>query len=141
DVLLAEDGQRALQLLEAHHVDVLLTDLKMPGIDGLALLRRAVSLSNPPVCIMMTAYGSIENAVEAMKAGAFHYLTKPNINLDELELVIQRALSSRRIEAENVNLRQQLDKKFGMENIVGESPAMHEVFDTVRQVAPSRATV
>ena len=139
-VLLAEDGQKALQLLEAQPVDVLVTDLKMPGIDGLALLRRAKSLPTPPICIMMTAYGSIENAVEAMQAGAYHYLTKPNINLDELELVIQRGLDSRRIESENVNLRTQLDKKFGLENIVGASAAMQEVFEVVRQVAPTRAT-
>jgi DNA-binding NtrC family response regulator len=140
DVLLADDANKAMVLLEANAVDVLLTDLKMPGDDGMKLLRRANSLSNPPVAIMMTAYGSIDNAVEAMQAGAYHYITKP-INLDELEIVLQRALKSRSIEMENVNLREQLDEKFGMENIVGKSPTMAQVFDTVRQVAPSRATV
>jgi len=89
---------------------------------------------------MMTAYGSIENAVEAMKAGAYHYVTKP-VNLDELELVIERALKGRRIEAENVDLHKQLDQKFGLENIIGQSLAMRQVFDTVQQVAPTRATV
>ena len=141
EVLLAEDGQKAMQLLESQPVDVLVTDLRMPGIDGLALLRRARSLPTPPVCIMMTAYGSIENAVEAMQAGAYHYLTKPNINLDELELVIQRGLEGRRIESENVSLRSQLDRKFGLENIIGNSAAMQPVFEIVRQVAPTRATV
>jgi len=141
EVLLAEDGQKAIQLLESQRVDVLVTDLKMPGIDGMALLRRAKSLSTPPLCIMITAYGAIESAVEAMQAGAYHYLTKPHINLDELELVIQRGLDGQRIESENVNLRAQLDKKFGMENIVGASPAMQQVFDIVQQVAPTRATV
>ncbi len=141
NVLLAEDGQKAMGLLESQHVDVLLTDLKMPGIDGMALLRRANSLPSPPLCIMMTAYGSIENAVEAMHAGAYHYLTKPNINLDELELVIQRGLEGRRIVSENITLRAQLDKKFGMENIIGTSTAMQQVFDIVEQVAPTRATV
>jgi DNA-binding NtrC family response regulator len=140
-VLLADDGQKALQLLESQHVDVLLTDLKMPGIDGMTLLRRASSLASPPLGIMMTAYGSIENAVEAMQAGAYHYLTKPNINLDELELVIQRGLDGRRLQTENVTLRSQLDKKFGMENIIGASSAMQQVFEIVQQVAPSRATV
>ena len=86
EVMLAEDGQKAVQVLESRPVDVLVTDLKMPGIDGMALLRRARTLTSPPLCIMMTAYGSIENAVEAMQAGAYHYLTKPNINLDELDL-------------------------------------------------------
>jgi two-component system response regulator AtoC len=141
EVLLAEDGQKALEILESRRVDVLVTDLKMPGIDGMALLRRASSLSSPPLCIMMTAYGSIENAVEAMQAGAYHYLTKPNINLDELELVIQRGLKARVVEAENVNLHQQLDRRFGLENITGQSAAMLQVFDVVQQVAPTRATV
>jgi DNA-binding NtrC family response regulator len=140
-VLLADDGQKALQVLESQHVDVLLTDLKMPGIDGMTLLRRAGSLASPPLCIMMTAYGSIENAVEAMQAGAYHYLTKPNINLDELELVIQRGLDGRRLQTENVALRSELDKKFGMENIIGASTPMQQVFEIVQQVAPSRATV
>ena len=140
EVLLAEDAPKAIHTLESRPIDVLLTDLRMPGVDGLSLLRRALSLTNPPVCIVMTAYGSIENAVQAMQAGAYHYITKP-VNLDELELVLQRALASRRIEAENVNLREQLDKKFGMENIVGASPAMSQVFEIVQQVAPTRATV
>jgi DNA-binding NtrC family response regulator len=140
EVLLAENIGKAEQILELTPVDVLLTDLRMPEGDGMKLLRRAMSLTQPPVAIMMTAYGSIENAVEAMQAGAYHYITKP-VNLDELELVIQRALNSRRMEAENANLRQQLEKKFGLENIVGQSPAMLQVFETVRQVAPSRATV
>ena len=140
EVLLAEDAPKAIQILESRPVDVLLTDLRMPGVDGMSLLRRALSLTNPPVCIVMTAYGSIENAVQAMQAGAYHYITKP-VNLDELELVLQRALASRRIEAENVNLREQLDKKFGLENIVGTSPAIAQVYEIVQQVAPTRATV
>jgi DNA-binding NtrC family response regulator len=140
EVLLAEDAPKAIQILESRPVDVLLTDLRMPGVDGMSLLRRALSLTNPPVCIVMTAYGSIENAVQAMQAGAYHYITKP-VNLDELELVLQRALASRRIEAENVNLREQLDKKFGLENIVGTSPAITQVYEIVQQVAPTRATV
>src|SRR5271154_6261642 len=119
DVLLAEDSQKAIKTLESAPVDVLLTDLRMPGVDGMGLLRRAMSLANPPVCIVMTAYGSIENAVQAMQAGAYHYVTKPG-DLDELELVTQRALSSRRIESENATLREQIGHKFGLENIIGE---------------------
>ncbi len=139
-VLLAEDVTRAMQILEAQPVDVLLTDLRMPGEDGMKLLRRALSLPQAPVCIMMTAYGSIDNAVQAMQAGAYHYVTKP-VNLDELELVLQRALKTRRIEAENVALRTELDQKYGLENLIGESVPMRQVFETVQQVAPSRATV
>ncbi|HUI08503.1 MAG TPA: sigma-54 dependent transcriptional regulator [Verrucomicrobiae bacterium] len=140
EVLLAEDSQKAVQTLESTAVDVMLTDLRMPGVDGMGLLRRATSLTTPPVCIVMTAYGSIENAVQAMQAGAYHYVTKP-VNLDELELVIQRALNNRRLEAENVNLREQIDHKYALENIIGESPAIRQVFETVRQVAPTRTTV
>jgi DNA-binding NtrC family response regulator len=140
NVLLAEDSQKAVRTLESTAVDVMLTDLRMPGVDGMGLLRRAMSLTNPPVCIMMTAYGSIENAVQAMQAGAYHYVTKP-VNLDELELVIQRALNSRRIEVENVNLHEQIDRRYGLENIIGASPSMRQLFETVQQVAPSRATV
>ncbi len=139
-VLLAENTAAAVAALESHAVDVLLTDLRMPGDDGMKLLRRATALPQAPVSIMMTAYGSIEGAVDAMQAGAFHYITKP-VNLDELELLLNRALSSRRIEAENINLHAQLDKKFGLDNIVGESAAMMQVFETIQQVAPSRATV
>jgi DNA-binding NtrC family response regulator len=121
-------------------VDVLLTDLRMPGEDGMKLLRRALSLPQAPVCIMMTAYGSIDNAVQAMQAGAYHYITKP-VHLDELELVLQRALKTRRIEAENVALRTELDQRYGLKNLIGESVPMRQVFETVQQVAPSRATV
>jgi len=139
-VLLAEDVGRATQILESQPVDLVLTDLRMPGEDGMQLLRRAMARPQAPVCIVMTAYGSIDGAVQAMQAGAFHYITKP-VNLDELELVLQRALQSRRLVAENQELRAQLDEKFGLENLIGNSPPMAQVFDTIRQVAPSRATV
>jgi two-component system, NtrC family, response regulator AtoC len=140
EILTADETAEAYTLLESRPVDVLLTDLRMPGDDGMKLLRRASSLSKPPVSIMMTAYGSIDNAVEAMKAGAYHYITKP-VNLDELELVIERALKSRHTEEEVANLREQVSQKYGLENIVGNSPPMLQVFDVVQQVAPTRATV
>jgi DNA-binding NtrC family response regulator len=140
NVTLAEDGAAALRLLESESFDVVLADQRMPGLDGLELVRRAQNLSKPPVCMIMTAYGTVENAVEAMRRGAYDYLTKP-MDLDRLELVLERALKSRRLETENVALRQQLDKRYGMENIIGTSAAMQEVLETVRQVAPSRATV
>jgi two-component system response regulator AtoC len=136
----AANGVAALEKLESEPFDVLLTDLKMPAMDGLKLLQRAASLPHKPISIVMTAYGSIENAVEAMQKGAYHYLTKP-INLDELELILERALKTRRVEAENIALRQQLDEKFGIEGIIGESAAMKEVLETVKMVAPTRATV
>ncbi len=140
DVLLAENGQKALDLLATHNVDVMLSDVRMPGMDGLTLLQRAMARTPQPLCIMLTAYGSIELAVEAMRRGAYDFMTKP-ISLDRLDIVLKRALQTRSLETENRALREQLDARYGMENIIGQSPAMQEVFDTVRQVAPSRATV
>jgi DNA-binding NtrC family response regulator len=139
-VLLADGGPAALELLASHHVDVMLSDVRMPGMDGLALLQRALARTPRPVCIMLTAYGSIELAVEAMKRGAYDFMTKP-INLDRLDLVLRRALRSRDMEAENDQLREQLDRKYGLESIIGQSAPMHEVFETIKQVAPTRATV
>jgi len=128
-------------MLEKDHFDVLLTDFRLAGEDGMKLITRAKSLSKPPICILMTAYGSEELAVEAMKRGADDYIAKGRLQIDELELRIARALRRQNLETENVSLRRQLDSKFGMENIVGESPAMKEVLDLVEQVAPARSTV
>ena len=141
DVFTAEDAASAMALLERERFDVLLTDLRLPKEDGLALITRAKSLPKPPVCILMTAYGSDETIVEAMKRGADDYIAKGRMEIDLLELKIEKALRNRNLEAENTSLHQRLDARFGLEHIVGESPAMREVFDTVRQVADSRATV
>ena len=141
DVYLAEDAQAATELLEKEHFDVLLTDFRLPNEDGMKLIVRAKSLSKPPICILMTAYGSEELAVDAMKRGADDYIAKGRMQIDELELRISRALRRQNLEVENVSLRQQLDTKFGLENITGESAAMKDVFEIVRQVAPTRATV
>ena len=137
--ILAESGERALQVLAENQVDIIITDLRMPGMDGLTLVRRAIAHECRPVCIVLTAFGSIEAAVEAMKAGAYDFLTKP-LNLDQLELILQRALRSRRLEDENLSLRSQLDRRFGLEAIIGQTPAMEELFQLIRQVAPTRAT-
>ncbi len=139
-ILQADSAERALQLLDEASVQVVLTDLRLPGMDGLALVRRALAHESQPFCVLLTAYGSIETAVEAMKAGAHDFLTKP-VNLDQLELVLQRALHSRQLEADNRNLRVQLDEKYGLEAFIGKTPVMEELFDLIRQVAPSRATV
>ena len=139
-VRLAEDATRALEQLADSEVDVLLSDMRMPGMDGLGLLRRVQAQHPSTVCILLTAYGSVETAVEAMKQGAYDFLTKP-VNLDHLEMLIERALHSRDMESRNRDLQAQLDRKYGMENIVGDSPSMQQVFDIVRQAAPSNATV
>jgi len=141
EVYVAEDAHAAMDLLEREPVDVLLTDFRLPLEDGMKLIRRAKSLSRPPVCILMTAYGSEELAVEAMKQGADDYIPKGRMQIDELEMRIQRALRQRHLESENLALQQQLNQRYGLEHLVGESPAMKEVFEIVRQVAPTRATV
>ncbi|MEJ0088530.1 MAG: sigma-54 dependent transcriptional regulator [Limisphaerales bacterium] len=141
DVYVAEDAKAAMNLLESEHFDVMLTDFRLPNEDGMKLIARAKSLSKPPICILMTAYGSEELAVDAMKRGADDYIAKGRLQIDELEMRIARALKQQNLEVENVSLRQQLDSKFGLENIVGESPVMKEIFEIVQQVAPTRATI
>ena len=140
EVLLAEGGEKALGILRGRRVDILLTDVRMPGMDGLTLLQRTMALDDAPACVLLTAYGNVEVAVEAMKRGAHDFLTKP-LNLDHLDLVLQRVQRSQAMESENVNLHAQLDAKYGMENIVGTSPVMRRLYETIQQAAPTQATV
>src|SRR5947209_1458629 len=140
DTYVAEDIRGAMDVLEREPIDVLITDLRLGGEDGMTLIERALKLPHPPISIMMTAYGTVDTAVEAMKRGAYDFVTKP-LNLDKVEMLIARALASRKMEQENRALRQQIDERYGLENIIGESPALREVLDTIRQVAPSSASV
>src|SRR5213078_1977160 len=140
DVYVAADIAGAVNVLEREQIDLLLTDLRLGSEDGMKLIDRALKMPHAPICIMMTAYGSVDVAVEAMKRGAYDFVTKP-LNLDKVELLIARALQSRRLEQENRTLRQQVDERYGLENIWGDSAALHEVLDTIRQVAPSSANV
>ena len=139
-VLAAENAALALEVLSSQSVDVLLSDVRMPGMDGITLMQRALANHPELTCIILTAYGDVDIAVEAMKQGATDFMTKP-INLDKLELVLNRVLKAKKIEIENEQLKVQLDSKYGLENIIGRSAPMQEVFDTIRQVAVSRATV
>lgn len=141
DVYVAEDAAMAMGLLERESFDVLLTDFRLPNEDGMKLIARAKSLSKPPVCILMTAYGSEEVAVEAMKRGADDYIAKGRLQIDELEMRIARALRQQSLETENTSLRQQLDSRFGLHHIIGESPAIKDILDKVQQVAAARTTV
>src|ERR1700716_948212 len=140
DVYVAEDIRGALDVLEREQVDLLLTDLRLGNEDGMTLIERALKMPHPPICIMMTAYGSVDTAVEAMKRGAYDFVTKP-LNLDKVELLIARALQTRKLEQENRTLREQVDERYGLEKILGESPVLHEVLETIKQVAPSSANV
>jgi len=140
EVYMASGADEAFNLMEAETFDIVLTDLRMAGKSGLKVIDRAITLPNRPICIMMTAYGNVETAVEAMRRGAFDFLTKP-VSLEKLEILIKRALQSRRIEAENVVLHERLDKKYSFDGIVGDSPGLIDVLDKVKLVAPSKATV
>jgi two-component system response regulator AtoC len=140
DVLLADNGQTGMDMIFERGVDLVLTDLKMPGLNGMELLKRVAAMEHPPVCIMLTAYGSIDTAIEAVRAGAESFLEKP-VDLDKLEITIKQALENRTLKVENRELKRELASKYAFENIIGESPAIMSVYDTVKQVAPARSTV
>ncbi len=140
DVYLASSADEAFNLFEAEKFDIVLTDLKMAGKSGLKVIDKAISLPVKPVTIMMTAYGNVETAVEAMKRGAFDFLTKP-LNLEKLEILIKRALRSRELEEENIALHRRLDRKYSFEGIIGNSKVLQDVIEKVKLVAPSKTTV
>jgi DNA-binding NtrC family response regulator len=140
DVSVAGSADEAANLMAAQEFDVIVTDLRMPGKSGLRVIDRALALPNKPAVIMMTAYGNIETAVEAMKRGAVDFLTKP-VNIERLEVLIQRALKTKTLEIEVRQLHERLDEKYNFDGIVGNSQALKDVIDRVRLVAPSRATI
>ncbi len=140
DVSVAASAEEAFNQMESQEFDVVLTDLRMPGKSGLKVIDKALALPNKPAVIMMTAYGSIDSAVEAMKRGAVDFLTKP-VNIERLEVLIQRALKTRTLEVEVKHLNERLDEKFNVEGIVGHSGKLKDVIDRVRLVAPSKATI
>jgi len=140
EVSAAHDATAGLQEVEKEDPDVVLTDLRMPGMDGLELLARIKEVRPETMVILMTAFGTVKTAVRAMKLGAEDYLAKP-IDVEELEVVLQKTIEKKHLLEETRALRERLDRKYRLENLVGESPAMLAVFKTIRQVAPSRASV
>ncbi|MCG5051953.1 MAG: sigma-54 dependent transcriptional regulator [Myxococcales bacterium] len=136
----AADGFKALGKMAEFGPDLVLTDLKMPGMDGLELLRRTHEMREDVVVVVMTAFGAVETAVTAMRNGAADYLTKP-INMNELLLVLNRELEHLRLRREAGNLKQRLAERYSYENIIGNAPVMQEIFKMVTQVASSRASV
>ena len=140
EVFQAADADEAFRLLEAEQFAVVLTDLRMAGKSGLKVIEKAMQMPYHPVCLMMTAYGNVETAVEAMKRGAYDFLTKP-VSLEKLEILIRRALAERKLKTENTTLHTRLDKHYGFQNIIGNSPALLKVLEQVTQAAASRATV
>jgi two-component system NtrC family response regulator len=139
-VVTAEDGETGLAYFNSENPSVVITDIQMPGISGYDLLQKIKAEENECIVIMITAFGTVEQAVNAMKDGAFDYITKPFSN-DELVLVVRRALTYRGLQEENERLRQQLDDQVEFDHLVGISDAMQQVFAMVRRVAPSEATV
>jgi DNA-binding NtrC family response regulator len=133
-------GHQALALLESERPEVLLTDLKMPAMDGLELMRRAHQIDPDLPVIVITAFASIESAVGAVKEGAFDYLPKP-FSAEQLRVAVDRALRQRELTLENRNLRQQLQQTLGLENIIGRSPAMVRVFELIKKAARSEANI
>ncbi|MGE9294758.1 MAG: sigma-54-dependent transcriptional regulator [Puniceicoccales bacterium] len=140
EVTVARDADEALRLLDADEFNIVLTDLRMAGKSGLSVIDHAAKMPYQPIVIMMTAYGNVETAVEAMKRGAYDFVTKP-LNLEKLEILMKRALKSRSMEAENRQLHQRLDQKFSFQGIIGNSAPLQHVLEEVKQVAPTKATV
>ena len=140
DVLTAPNGERAMELFRQEPVELILTDQRMPNVSGLELVKAARAINPETHVIVMTAYGNIESAVEAMKAGAADYLTKP-LNLEELRHKIERVRERCRLYAENRELRAELESRHRIEGIVGDSGQMLEVISLVHRVASSDATV
>ena len=141
EVLTAADAELAMKQLGADRsIRLLISDIRMPGEDGLTLMKAAKAVNANLAVILLTAFGSIDQAVAAMKDGADDFMTKP-VDLDQLELRIEKALKAHRLESEVNDLKAQLDEKYGMDGIVGSSPAMQKVFRMIRQAAPTEATV
>jgi DNA-binding NtrC family response regulator len=136
----AEDGGRGISLIERNSYDLIVTDLKMPDTDGMEVLKYIREHSPDTLCIILTGYGTVKNAVEAIKMGAYDYLTKP-VKMDEILVTFQRAFEYRDLKRENLHLRNQLKKKYRFENIIGDSERMEKVFEVMEKVADTDSTV
>ena len=140
DIKLASSGEKGLETVKSEDIDIVLVDLRMPEMDGMTFIKEVKSLRNPPLVILFTAYGTVQVADEAMKQGAYDYLTKP-LKLDNVEMVIERGLEARRLREENERFRKELDDRYSVDRLIGNSEAMKNIFDTVRQVASAKTTV
>ncbi|MEM8758146.1 MAG: sigma 54-interacting transcriptional regulator, partial [Planctomycetota bacterium] len=142
EVTTALGGAEGLALLEdgGERFDAVVSDVVMPGLDGMELLRRVRAAKLPAAVVMLTGYGSIESAVEALRLGAADYLTKPVVE-QELRLAIERAVAQKALLSENASLRKQLSGKHGLSSLVGGDPRMQRVYELVEAVAPSKTTV
>jgi Nif-specific regulatory protein len=141
DVIGSPSGAEGIEIARERNIDLVLTDYRMPDKDGLEVLREIKNINPEIVVILMTAYGTEEIAVQAMKEGAFDYLTKPILNLDELEIIVRKALERKQLVSENVELRRQLEGRYQFHEIVSGSAEMEEVINTAGRAARSKATV
>src|SRR6478672_5601869 len=140
DVLLAASGEEALNFLDTEEVDLVILDVMLPGISGIDTLR-AIRIANPTLpVVVITAFSSIDGAIEAMKFGAFHYIPKPFKN-EEVVLTVNKALEQRRLSRENERLKAELSEKYSYANIIGKSESMRKVFELIRLAAPSRSNI
>jgi DNA-binding NtrC family response regulator len=140
NVLLADNGDDALNIIKGNEVNLILTDMKMPGKDGISLLHDVKEFAPDIPVILITAHGTIESAVQAMKEGAYDYILKP-LKMDEIEMVVEKALSHARLIDENRSLREELKATYGFDNIISINPNMLQILELVGQVADSKATV
>jgi len=140
EVAEASNGQEALGLLPAFAPAVVLADVRMPKMDGITLLRKAREAGHDAAFVMMTAFGSIETAVEAMRAGAENFLVKP-LDINAVLVVLDKVLEKTRLLRETETLRARVQERYRFPNIIGDSPELQSVFDVVKRAAPTRATV
>ncbi len=136
----APDGIKAIRHIDAEFYDLVITDLNLPEMDGMMVLRHVVDQSSDTMCVILTGYGTIKSAVEAIKTGAFDYITKP-IKSGEILMVVEKALRYKHLERENILLRRQLRKKYRFENFVGDSRPIQKVFELIEKVADTDSTV
>jgi nitrogen regulation protein NR(I) len=140
EVTLAQNGEAGLEMVRAGKFDLILTDLVMPGITGMDVLKEVTAAKISIPVIVMTAFGTVQTAVEAMRHGAFDYITKP-FNLDELMIVLEKALSVSKLQKENVMLKLQLKKKYNFKGLIGDSPPMQAVYEMIEKIADTDSTV
>jgi len=134
------DGVTGIEMIEKKSYDLIITDMKMPSVDGMKVLEFSLEHSPDSLCIILTGYGTVKNAVEAIKKGAYDYLAKP-VKMDEILVTLKRALDYRSLKMENLNLKNQLKKKYKFENIIGDHERMHKVFEIVEKVADTDSTI
>jgi nitrogen regulation protein NR(I) len=140
EVTLAQNGETGLDLLRAEKFDLIFTDLVMPGISGMEVLKEVVSSKIAVPIVVMTAFGTVQTAVEAMRIGAFDYITKP-FNLDELMIVLDKAFSVAKLQKENLMLKMQLKKKYNFRGLIGDAPPMQAVYELIEKIADTDSTV